>query len=66
MMKASTTRARLIGLTLLALLLFLPPLLLLFDRPGSAGLSILPIYIFIAWLAVIGLAAWILERDHES
>ncbi|SFX11375.1 hypothetical protein [Marinospirillum alkaliphilum] len=65
-MKASTTGSRLIGLTLLALLLFLPPILLLFDRPGHSGLSILPFYIFIAWLGIIALAAWILERDHEN
>ncbi|MBE0506087.1 MAG: hypothetical protein IBX50_05115 [Marinospirillum sp.] len=65
-MKNAPTQARLIGLTLLALLLFLPPLLLLFDRPGTLGFSILPLYIFIAWLVVIGLAAWILERDHEN
>lgn len=65
-MKKSPTQARLIGLTLLALLLFLPPLLLLFDRPSPLGFSLLPLYIFIAWLAVIGLAAWLLERDHEN
>lgn len=65
-MKNTPTHARLIGLTLLALLLFMPPLLLLSDRPGTLGFSWLPLYIFIVWLSIIGLAAWILERDHES
>lgn len=65
-MKPNRTASRLIGLTLLALLLFTPPLLLLFDRPASSGLSILPLYLFLAWIGIIACAAWILERDHEG
>ena len=65
-MKGSPTRSRLVGLTLLALVLFLPPILLLFDRPGRLGLSILPVYVFSVWLLIIGLAAWILERKDEN
>ena len=65
-MKGSPTRSRLVGLTLLALVLFLPPILLLFDRPGRLGLSILHVYVFSAWLIIIGLAAWILARKDEN
>lgn len=65
-MKRPASHARLIGLTLLACMLFLPPLLLLFDRPSASGISWLPIYVFVVWLAVIGLAAWLLEGSkHE-
>ncbi len=54
---------RLTALVLLATLLFTPPLVLLFDRP-EGGASWLPLYLFVAWAAVIGLAAWLLE--HRS
>ncbi len=61
-MKPRPSGARLVALTVLAALLFSPPLLPLFDRPAASGLSWLPLYVFVAWLAVIGLAAWMLER----
>ncbi|WP_299310586.1 hypothetical protein [uncultured Halomonas sp.] len=54
---------RLTALVLLATLLFTPPLVLLFDRP-EGGPSWLPLYLFVAWGVVIGLAAWLLE--HRS
>ncbi|HKM14464.1 MAG TPA: hypothetical protein VJY63_00875 [Marinospirillum sp.] len=65
-MKGSPIRSRLVGLTLLALVFFLPPILLLFDRPSSLGLSILPVYVFSAWLVIIVLAALVLERKDEN
>jgi hypothetical protein len=65
-MKKPVNQARLIGLTLLAGLLFTPPLLLLFDRPSPSGLSWLPIYVFTVWLTVIGLAAWLLEGSKDE
>ncbi|MDR5892879.1 hypothetical protein [Halomonas mongoliensis] len=54
---------RLTALVLLATLLFTPPLVLVFDRP-EGGPSWLPLYLFVAWGVVIGLAAWLLE--HRS
>lgn len=63
-MKGSPIRSRLVGLTLLALVFFLPPILLLFD--SSLGLSILPVYVFSAWLVIIVLAALVLERKDEN
>lgn len=54
---------RLTALVLLATLLFTPPLVLLFDRP-EGGPSWLPLYLFVVWGVVIGLAAWLLE--HRS
>lgn len=54
---------RLTALVLLATLLFTPPLVLVFDRPAG-GPSWLPLYLFVVWGGVIGLAAWLLE--HRS
>ncbi len=65
-LKASTTRARLAGILLLALFLFLPPLMPLFDRPGPEGISRLPVYLFGAWLFILGLVAWLMEQHRES
>lgn len=58
--------ARLIALTLLAAVLFTPPLLGLFDRPNSHGVSRLPLYLFSAWALVILLAALLLEHPDEE
>jgi hypothetical protein len=56
-------RDRLIGLFLLALLLFNPPLLLLFGGDAAPfGLPLLYLYVFVAWLLIIGAVAWITER----
>ncbi|KAA0875145.1 hypothetical protein [Nitrincola tapanii] len=62
----SRLTSRLLSLTLLGLLLFTPPLLLLLDRPSSHGLSWLPAWLFLIWLGLIGLAAWILERQDAQ
>jgi hypothetical protein len=53
-------------LTLLALALFSPPLLLLFDQPGPWGFSVLAPVIFAIWGVLILLAALILERGDEE
>ncbi|MBB3329241.1 lipopolysaccharide export LptBFGC system permease protein LptF [Halomonas campaniensis] len=63
-MNTPRLKERLIALTVLATLLFAPPLMLVFDRPAEAGLSWLPLYLFLAWVLVIALAAWLLE--HRS
>ncbi len=66
MMGPSRLPPRLIALTLLAALLFTPPLLGLFDRVSDSGLSWLPLYLFGAWGLVILLAALTLERNHDD
>jgi hypothetical protein len=63
---APRRHARLIALIVLATLLFSPPLVLIFDRPPAAGPSWLPLYLFVAWALVIGLAAWLLEHQPED
>ncbi|MDR5866026.1 hypothetical protein [Halomonas koreensis] len=50
-------KERLIALIVLATALFTPPLLLVAERAGLA----LPLYVFLAWAAVIALAAWLAE-----
>ncbi|MGO2133170.1 MAG: hypothetical protein ACTH3D_09780 [Halomonas sp.] len=57
-------RERLLGLTALATLLFTPPLLLMADRIEN-GIW-LPVYLFVVWGIVIGLAAWLLEGHAED
>lgn len=60
-------RERLVALIALALLLFSPPLLLVADRGSDAGgLSRLSLYLFLAWAAVIALAAWLMEGKHRE
>lgn len=65
-MNASTARARLMALIGLAVLLFSPPLVLIFDRSPAATLSWPPLYIFVVWLLVIALAAWLMEHRPED
>ena len=65
-MNAPRLTERLIALTALAAALFTPPLLLIADRSSAAGPSWLPLYLFVAWGAVIALMAWLMEhRDRE-
>ncbi|WP_114416494.1 hypothetical protein [Marinospirillum perlucidum] len=65
-MKGSLLQARLVGLLLLALVLFTPPVLLVFDRPAWLGFSGLPLYLFAAWLVILALAAWLLEGSKDE
>jgi hypothetical protein len=66
-MSPNRFRERLVALIVLALLLFSPPLLLVADRaPDAGGLSRLPLYLFLAWTAVIALAAWLMEGKHTE
>ena len=54
---------RLVALFLLGLLLFLPPLLLVFNRPDRViGIPALYLYIFVAWAGLIALSALISAR----
>ena len=64
MTKSSRKGPRLVALFLLGCLLFNYPLLALFNVPGSLfGVPILYAYIFIAWAALIGLVAVVMERE---
>lgn len=65
-MNDSAPHARLVALIGLAALLFSPPLVLIFDRPSSTGPSWLPLYLFVAWVLVIALAAWLMEHRQEE
>jgi len=65
-MNAPRRQARLVALVVLAALLFSPPLVLVFDQPSGAGPSWLPLYLFLAWALVIGLAAWLMEHRQED
>ena len=62
MMPPSRLKERLIALIMVAAVLFLPPLVMVVDRPAEAGLSWLPLYIFVTWALVIALSAWLLEQ----
>ena len=64
-MKPSRT-SLLAALGILALLLFSPPLLLLYDREGPSGFSTLPLVIYPIWGLVILLAALVLEGRDEK
>ncbi|MEQ8401836.1 MAG: hypothetical protein RIB53_15640 [Roseitalea porphyridii] len=47
----------------LAVLLLMPPVLGLFDRPATVfGLPLLPVYMFAVWAAAIGLCAAMSRR----
>lgn len=63
-MITSRRRERLLGLTALATLLFTPPLVLIANR--AQGGIWLPVYLFVAWGIVIGLAAWLIEGHVEE
>jgi hypothetical protein len=54
----------LVAIAGLGFLLFMPPLLTLFDREGSVfGVPILWAYLFLAWAAVIGLVAMTVRKS---
>jgi len=54
---------RLVALCLLGLLLFNYPLLAVFNVPGMLfGIPVLYVYFFVAWAALIGLMALVIER----
>lgn len=58
---------RLVALFVLGALAFGYPLLTLFSAPRLLfGVPLLYLYLFGAWLVVIGLAAWLLERIDRT
>ena len=58
----SRKKERLMALVAVTLLLFCPPLIVVVDRLPSSNVGWLPLYLFIAWTVVIGLAAWLMEH----
>ncbi|MDJ0946003.1 MAG: hypothetical protein QNJ30_21355 [Kiloniellales bacterium] len=63
MPRRGTRGERHLALFLLGLVLLSPPLLSIFDGPGSLfGIPLLYIYLFAAWAALIGLTALTSER----
>ena len=56
---------RFVALCMLGLVLFNYPVLALFNVSGTLfGVPVLYIYIFMAWLALIGLMAWVSESNR--
>ena len=53
---------RFVALCMLGTVLFNYPVLALFNVSGTfCGVPVLYVYIFVAWLALIGLMAWVAE-----
>jgi hypothetical protein len=60
------TSRRLAALFALGVLLLYPPLLGIFNRPGSLlGIPILPLYLFTVWGALL-LTGWLVSRGDHS
>lgn len=60
------TSRRLAALFIAGLVTLFPPLLGVFNRPGSLlGIPILPLYLFTAWTALV-LLGWLLTRRDDS
>ena len=57
-----TARTRLIGLFLLALALFMPPLVMLPGSGNVLGIPALYAYLFGGWALLIAGLAWTIER----
>jgi hypothetical protein len=63
-MRSGLLQQRLIGLFALTLLLFNFPLLAVWDRDVLLfGLPLFPLALFLVWALLIGVLAWLLERD---
>ncbi|WP_298266926.1 hypothetical protein [Geobacter sp.] len=61
----NVTSRRLAALFAVGLVALFPPLLGMFNRPGTfLGIPILPLYLFTAWGALV-LAGWVLTRGDE-
>jgi hypothetical protein len=66
-MRRGLTTQRLLALFAAGALLFNYPLLRLFDQDARLfGLPLLPAALFIAWVVLIALLAWLLERGADD
>jgi hypothetical protein len=67
MVRQGSTWERLWALFLLGLVLLLPPLLGVFDKPVLVrGIPLLYLYFFVAWGALIGLTALVMEWPADE
>ncbi len=67
MVRRGLTSERLIGLFLFGLLLFMPPLIGVFDRATLVGgMPVLYLYLFLAWGMLIALLSLIVERPRSD
>lgn len=58
---------QLLGLMIIAAVLFNFPVLALIERWAQRlGVPLVPIYLFLVWGAVIAVAAWLIERRREG
>jgi hypothetical protein len=61
------TRELLIALFLLGVLLLVPPLLTVFNKATRIlGIPTLYLYLFAVWAALIGLVAFVVERQYGT
>ena len=66
MSRQGLTGERLIGLFVFGVLLFMPPLIGIFDRISLVrGVPLLYAYLFLAWTLLIALIALIVEREER-
>ncbi len=66
MKSSDVTGQRLAAIFLMGCVLLNYPILSLFSRPGDqAGIPLLYAYVFAAWVLIIALMAWVIERPRE-
>jgi hypothetical protein len=62
-MRPGLAQQRLVAVFLVAVLLFVSPVLTIFDRTDAVfGIPLLYLFLFAAWGAVIAAITWIVER----
>jgi len=67
MVRRGLTSERLIGLFLFGLLLFMSPLIGVFDKAYLVlGIPVLYLFLFLAWVMLIALMALIVERPQSE
>jgi predicted tellurium resistance membrane protein TerC len=67
MQAPSRTRELLVALLLLGVLLFVPPLLTIFNQATRIlGVPMLYLYLFVVWAALIALVAFAVERRDAA
>jgi hypothetical protein len=66
MKPSGTTGQRLAAIFMMGCILLDYPILSLFSRRGEiAGIPLLYAFVFAVWIALIGLMAWVIERQRD-
>ena len=66
MRRTDVTGQRLAAIFLMGCVLLNYPILSLFSRPSEqAGIPLLYAYVFVAWVLIIALMAWVIERPRD-